>query len=48
MIPLRQILIEMGWPQPKLPVQSNNSTTVGVTNNIMISKMLKPMDMHLW
>ena len=30
MIPLRQALIEMGWPQPATPVQCDNSTAVGV------------------
>ncbi len=32
MIPQRQTLISMGWPQPKSPVQTDNSTTAGVTN----------------
>jgi hypothetical protein len=26
MIPHRQTLIEMGWPQPKSPIQTDNST----------------------
>jgi hypothetical protein len=33
MIPHRQTLIAMGWPQPKTPIQTDNSTAVGVTNN---------------
>ncbi len=32
MIPHRQTLIAMGWPQPKIPIQTDNSTAVGVTN----------------
>ena len=25
MVPLRQTLIEMGWPQPKSPIQTDSS-----------------------
>ena len=32
MIPHHQILIKMGWPQPKTPIHTNNSTATGVTN----------------
>jgi hypothetical protein len=32
MIPHRQTLIIMGWPQSKSPIQTNNSTPAGVTN----------------
>jgi hypothetical protein len=32
-IPHRQTLIDMGWPQPKSPIQTNNSTATRVTNN---------------
>ena len=48
MIPLRNTLIEMGWPQPPSPVQCNNSTATGMTNKTMVNKMLKAMDMRLW
>ena len=30
MIPLRQALTEMGWPQSATPIQCDNSTAVGV------------------
>ena len=30
-IPLRNTLIEMGWPQPQTPIQTDNSTAVGFT-----------------
>jgi hypothetical protein len=30
---IRQILIKMGHPQPKTPIQTDNSTTEGVKNN---------------
>jgi hypothetical protein len=30
-----QILIDMGWPQPCSPIQTDNSTAVGVTNKTM-------------
>ena len=38
MIPLRHTLIEMGWPQPQTPIQTDNSTAVGFTNNIIVNK----------
>ncbi len=31
MIPHRQTLISMGWPQPKSPIQTDNSTAADVT-----------------
>ena len=46
LVPLRQTLAEMGWPQPKMPVQTDNSTTVGVTNNTIVPKRTKSMDMR--
>jgi hypothetical protein len=36
MIPHRQTLIAMGWPQPKTPIQTDNSTAVGVTNKTIV------------
>ena len=48
MIPLRNTLIKMGWPQPPSPVQCDNSTATGVTNKTIVNKMLKSMDMRLW
>jgi hypothetical protein len=32
MVPLRQTLIKMGWPQPRTPTQTDNSTSAGITN----------------
>jgi hypothetical protein len=48
MIPLRQSLIEMGWPQPKSPIQTDNTTALGVANKTIIAKKMKSMDMRLW
>jgi hypothetical protein len=36
MIPYRQTLINIGWPQPKSPLQTDNSTAAGVTNNTIV------------
>jgi hypothetical protein len=36
MIPHCQTLIDMGWPQPKSPIQTDNSTAAGVTNNTIV------------
>ncbi len=48
MIPHRQTLIDMGWPQPRSPIQTNNSTAIGVTNKTIVPKRSKMMDMRLW
>jgi len=36
MIPHRQTLIAMEWPQPKTPIQTDNSTAIGVTNKTIV------------
>jgi hypothetical protein len=48
MIPHRQTLIDMGWPQPKSPIQTDNSTAAGVVNNTIVPCRRKMMDMHFW
>jgi hypothetical protein len=48
MVPHRQTLIDMGWPQPRSPVQTDNSTAIGVTNKTIVPKRAKMMDMRLW
>ena len=48
MIPLRHTLIEMGWPQPQTPIQTDNSTAVRFTNKTIVNKATKSADMKLW
>ena len=36
MIPLRNALTKMGWPQPKSPIQTDNSTAAGFVNDTII------------
>jgi hypothetical protein len=48
MIPHRQTLIDMGWPQPKSPIQTDNSTATGVTNNTIVPCRSKMMNMCFW
>ncbi len=43
---LRQILQEMGHPQPCTPIQTNNTTAEGVINNKIQPKRTKAMDMR--
>jgi hypothetical protein len=43
---LRQILTEMGHPQPKTPIQTDNTTVEGVINNKIQPKRTKAMDMR--
>jgi len=47
LVHLRQTLEEMGWPQPRTPVQTDNSTAAGVVNNTIVPKRTKSMDMRL-
>ena len=48
MILHRQKLINMGWRQPKSPIQTDNSTAAGVINNTIIPHRSKMMDMRFW
>ena len=48
MVPLHNTLIEMGWPQPKSPIQTDNSTAVGFTNKNIVTKAIKSLDMQFW
>ena len=48
MVPLRRTLVEMGWPQPKSPIQVDNTTAVGVTNKTLVPKQTKSMDMRFY
>jgi hypothetical protein len=48
MVPLRQTLIEMGLPQPRTPIQTDNSTAVGITNLTIVPQKTKSMDLRLW
>ena len=47
MVPMRQTLIEMGWPQPPTPIQTDNTTAEGVVNNTIVAKKLNSMDLRL-
>ena len=46
LVPLRQTLCEMGWPQPPTPVQTDNTTAAGVVNKTLVSNILKFMDLR--
>eukprot|EP00804_Cyclotella_cryptica_P009972 CCRYP_015404-RA/>CCRYP_015404-RA protein AED:0.29 eAED:0.29 QI:0/0/0/1/1/1/2/0/498 len=48
MVPLHQSLIEMGWTQPQSPIQTDNTTALGVANKTIIAKKMNSMDMRLW
>ena len=45
-IPMHQLLKEMCHKQPKTPIQTNNSTALGVVNNNIQPRCMKAMDMH--
>jgi hypothetical protein len=43
---LRQILDKMGHPQPRTPIQTDNTTAEGVIDNKIQPRQIKVMDMH--
>jgi hypothetical protein len=43
---LQQLLTKMGHPQPRTPIQTNNTMVEGVINNKIQSKLMKAMDMR--
>ena len=43
---LRHVLEEMGHPQPRTPIQTDNTTAEKVINNKIQPKRTKAMDMH--
>ena len=43
---IRQMLREMGHPQPRTPIQTDNSTAEGVINSKIQPKRTKAMDMR--
>ena len=45
---IRNILEEMGHPQPPTPIQTDNSTAEGVVNNKVQPKRMIPMDMRFY
>jgi hypothetical protein len=47
MIPLRNALEEMGWPQPKSPIQTDNSTANGFIHDTIIQRRIKMIWMRL-
>jgi len=47
MIPLRNALEEMGWKQPRSPIQVDNSTAAGYVNNTIIARRIRSLEMRL-
>jgi hypothetical protein len=47
-VPQRQLLIEMGHPQPATPMQTDNTTAVGVVNSNIQPRQTKAMDMRFY
>ena len=43
MVAMRQTLEEIKWPQPKSPIQTDNSAASGVVNNNIFPRKLKTM-----
>ena len=47
-VTLRKTLIEMRWPQPPSPLQTDNSTASGITNNTIVPRQTKDTDMRFY
>ena len=47
MVPLRHTQTKMGWKQPPSPLQSDNSTDVGMTNCTLIQHKSKSWYLRL-
>jgi len=47
-IPCRTFLEELGHTQPPTPIQTDNSTALGVVTNNILPRRLKAMDMRYW
>jgi hypothetical protein len=45
-VPMRHALIEMGHPQPATPVQTDNTTALGIVNSSIRQRRSKAMDMR--
>ncbi len=45
-VPMRKTLEELGHPQPRTPIQTDNSTAHGLINNKIIAKATKSIDMN--
>ncbi len=43
---MHQMLMELGHPQPRTPMQTNNATAHTMLTNKILPKALKAMDMH--
>ncbi len=44
----RQMLADMGHPQPKMPVHCNNATAVGIANNTIKRQQSRSMEMRFF
>ena len=47
MVAIRNTLEEMKWPQPKSPIQTDNSAAAGIVNNTIVPRKLKTIDRRL-
>ena len=48
MVSQRNTLGEMGWKQPRSPIQTDNSSDAGVVNNTIVPQKLKAMDRRIY
>jgi hypothetical protein len=47
-VPIQNLLHEMGHPQPPTPIQTDNSTALGVVNSNIQLRQTKAMDMRFY
>ena len=44
---MRQTLIDMGWPHPPTPIQTNNYSASVVVNDTTVARKTKSMELRL-
>ena len=47
LVTIHHTLVEMVWPQPPTPIQTDNSTAAGVVNDTIIARKTECMDLRL-
>ena len=47
-VPIRTLILKLGHPQPATPIQVDNSTANGFSNDTIKQKLLKAIDMRFY
>ena len=47
LVPIHQTMIDMGWPQLPIPIQTDNYSAAGVANKSIIARKTNSMELRL-